>query len=295
MLNERPPDYDLNSKTNMNSNYFVDERGICTVCLCTTKAILKRVWIYKGDNLLTAFQFHIWDLDSPISQWEALLLQSLSPYCLVYRELFQKQYKTPMSALLLDILCLAVLSQWAQIHSAKLHALSLKGMDGVFWSESALKRGACCMSSPVNGPCSHNLWLQTFSALAGPAERELLHMYRSQYVQTYPGGSTGCDLLKDVMAMESRIQLYIRESQTIDRVPARHQWGQCLSMASIILPTAAIWAEVVSSLSHVLMAFHSKQVGDTQSLPSDNHRLHCRAEEVSWWKTLNLCCKVNYQ
>lgn len=189
-----------------------------------------------------------------------------------------------MSALLLDILCLAVLSQWAQIHSAKMHALSLKGMDVVFWSESALKRGACCMSSPVNGPCSNNLWLHTFSALAGPAERELLHMYRSQYVQTYPGGSTGLDQLKDAMAMETRIRLYIRESQTPVRTVPLHDFHHS-SYRSHLSRSCLLAEPCVDD-------FPLKSGWDTRDVPSDNHRLHFRAEEVSWQETLSLCWKL---
>lgn len=57
------------------------------------------------------------------------------------------------------------------------------------------------MSFSLNGPCSNTAPLCSLAALAGPAERELLHMQRSRYVQTYPlGGSSECNLQKDVMA-----------------------------------------------------------------------------------------------
>lgn len=122
-----------------------------------------------------------------------LCLWRISPLTVMYIEhCFLKRYKF-ISAALLDILCLCVLTtgSWAQTQTAKMHVLSPKGMDEVFSSESLLKRRAHCMSLSVNGPCSSTPLPHFFSAPASPAGRKLLHMHRSQYVQTYPfGGSS---------------------------------------------------------------------------------------------------------
>lgn len=70
-----------------------------------------------------------------------------------------------------------------------------KEMDKVFSSESLLKGWAHCISFSINGPCSSITstpnQLHSFSAQASPAESELLHMHRTQYIWTYlHGGSS---------------------------------------------------------------------------------------------------------
>lgn len=142
--------------------------------------------------------FPRWNLDSPISQWEALL-----PHSLVWRialltvmyivQCFAKWAKS-ISAAPLDILRLCVLAArpWAPAQSTKMHALSLKGVDGVLSRESPLKRRARCMSS-VNGPSSNAPATALPLCCAEPhwereGEKELLHIHGSQYVRTYLHG-----------------------------------------------------------------------------------------------------------
>lgn len=163
---------------------------------------------------------------SRINQWEALLRQSLcdlkdlSPYFHVHRALFCKMGKIhlrhtaghPVSA-----------APRAQARPTKMHTLSLKGMDEVFSSESLLKRKACCMSFSINGPRSNTPRPHSLSASASPADRELFHMHRSQYVRTYPPWWViQCLICKRMLWQARGIQLYITKSQTIDRLPARH-------------------------------------------------------------------------
>lgn len=80
-------------------------------------------------------------------------------------------------------------------------------------------------------------------------------------------------ICKRMLWQERGIQLYIRKSQTIDRLPARH-WGQGKEhrFSSWLPSFCPQWPLERKTLSLVLMASYLKLVGDIHGLPSDKHR-----------------------
>lgn len=101
------------------------------------------------------------------------------------------------------IVCLGCRSQAVSTNAISKDACIISKGNGWAFLE------ALTVSFTVNGPCSNTLRPCCFSAPVSPAERELLRMYRSQYVEAYPfGRSSESNLQKDVKAGERNPIVY---------------------------------------------------------------------------------------
>lgn len=176
--------------------------------------------------------FHKWNLDRPISQWEALLPQSLvwriAHLTVKYIACGFVKWAKSITAAPLDILhlCLLAVKPWAQAQSTKMYAFSLKGTDEVSSGESLLKRRSRCMSS-VNGPSSNAPQLRSLCAPTYPTERQRAVAYTCKSIlPNLPPWQVIQGLIcTSMLRYAMGIQMYITKSQTIDHLSAWH-WGQ---------------------------------------------------------------------
>lgn len=134
------------------------------------------------------------------------------------------------------------------------------------------------------------------------AERELLHTYRGQYVQTDPfGGSSESNLQKDVMAGkgESNCILESHRRLTNCQPDAEAREKRIASLSGFHHSVHSGHRSGRCLLTEPLVDGFLLKAGGRYSWPpfrqTQRERLLSRVEEVSWLETLSLCGKVNYQ
>lgn len=238
--------------------------------------------------------FHRWNPDSPISQWEALLLISLcslkdlSPYCRVYGALFCETRK-------IHLLCTAG-------HPASVWAHSQAVSTGTVYKD------ACIISERkwIRFSQVSHCWKDEHTAYPSPSmvpaaaspqpltncTPSLLKQVplrvsccicigRSTFEPTFMVAHPEPNLQKDVMASKESPIVYYKvtgdwpaASQTLR--PEKR--GLLLLVVSIILSTLANGAEDVSLCVLASIEFYWKQVRNIHGLFSDKH---WREEEVS--------------
>lgn len=244
--------------------------------------------------------FHRRNLDRPISQWEALLLQSIcafkeqSPYSHAYRVLFPKTAKIHLHCTAGHPVSVCAHSQPMSTDAIYKNTCIISEGNGWLFSQVARcwkeEHAACPSPSMVPAAMLHD---GTSPLLRqAPLRRSCRICIGVNMLDPTPlAGHPESNLQKDIMAGKRNPIAYYKvtdnwliASQTL-RMERR---GSFLLVASIIRSTPATGAEDVFSPSQCVDGLYLKQVGYIHGLLyRQTWRLLCSAEELNWWESLN--------